>query len=889
MQNARSISLNGIWQFRFDRDSEWQPLVVPGCWDVLPGKQIDPGPAWYRTTVAIPADWHGQRIWLHFAAVSYHCEVLVNGQLLATHTGLWDAFRIEITSVATPGATATIELQVHKPAGLLNGPASPARPGQFPLKQTLAGFLPYVGGEIFGGIWQDVWLTATDAVMFDDLLISGAPNGTVTITVALSAAATLSIAIVAANHRHIISVSIDCPGNVPTTIKLQIPNPQPWSPNNPTCYTAQLNIQHGEQRSLRFGLRSVSRAGSDLLLNEQPIYPRLALSWGWYAESRHSNPGPEQVRADMLKLKTLGYNGLKLCLWFPPAYYFDLADELGMLLWVELPMWLPEPSAFFQQQTPLEYERLVRQVRQHPAVILYSLGCELNRTVGQAILAPLYTMVAELGGVPVRDNSGSGEAYGGLLDEHADYYDYHFYTELPFLRGLIDYFTPRWRPTQPWLFGEFCDYDTFRDPRPLVAKNTWWASRDPQLNPPGARWQMDLPEHLDRLNAHHQIDNSAHYQQLSLEHGLLHRKYTLELVRSYREIGGYVVTGEVDTPIATAGMLDDQRELKFTPAQFAAFNSDSVLLLGWGRRRAWVAGGDRAAHWDVWSYQAHTAIRAHIVLSHYGSLSQVTHIAWTLSFNNEPPWAHGSTELNLAVAPGTLGELTVLNCTAPMVNAPRRATLQVTAQLGTSAISNHWPLWIFPRVTWPALTLDDPAGRLGDLRQLVPALNQQKTTGSAQRTAVIITTTWNRELDEAVRNGARAVVLQDGRANPGPLPTIECPFWREALRICEPHPAWGAFPHDGWAGLQFFQCATDYALDTTSLDAVRPLLRRLDTRTMQIHDYAVELRWGEGTLIVSSLRLEGGAGEQAAGISRSIANQYLLFGWVQYLAQTVIE
>ena len=44
----------------------------------------------------------------------------------------------------------------------------------------------------------------------------------------------------------------------------------------------------------------------------------------------------------------------------------------------------------------------------------------------------------------MRDNSGSGEAYGGLLNEYADFYDYHFYSEPHFLRPLVESFTPRW-------------------------------------------------------------------------------------------------------------------------------------------------------------------------------------------------------------------------------------------------------------------------------------------------------------------------------------------------------------------------------------------------------------------------------------------------------------
>jgi hypothetical protein len=151
-------------------------------------------------------------------------------------------------------------------------------------------------------------------------------------------------------------------------------------------------------------------------------------------------------------------------------------------------------------------------------------------------------------------------------------------------------------------------------------------------------------------------------------------------------------------------------------------------------------------------------------------------------------------------------------------------------------------------------------------------------------TFVVVASAWTRALSAYTRSGGRVVLIQDGDGPPGPVATAAMPFWREALRLCEPHPAWGDFPHDGWAGLQFFGCATDYALDTQPLGGLtRPILRRIDTRTAAIHDYAAELTWGDGRVIVSTLRLYGGAGEQPSGIARNTAAAYLLLCWVRYL------
>jgi hypothetical protein len=85
-------------------------------------------------------------------------------------------------------------------------------------------------------------------------------------------------------------------------------------------------------------------------------------------------------------------------------------------------------------------------------------------------------------------------------------------------------------------------------------------------------------------------------------------------------------------------------------------------------------------------------------------------------------------------------------------------------------------------------------------------------------------------------------------------------------------------------GMQFFGCATDCALDLSACGVPWwPIFRRLDARTMAVHEYAAELAWGAGRLLVTTLRFEGSQGAQPLGITRSTAAAYLLWCWVQYL------
>jgi hypothetical protein len=188
-----SISLSGTWDFRLDEDSTWRPIRVPGCWEMLGIRKDHAGPAWYRRHFVVPPEFAGKRVWLRFGAVSYHCKIFVNGRAVGSHTGLWDTFAVEISGAALPGETAELLVRVEKPASLERGPDSASLPGRFPLRETLSGFLPYVWGQIFGGIWQDVELFATGQVVIDDARVQGTADGQVSVEVTLSAPAAVAL------------------------------------------------------------------------------------------------------------------------------------------------------------------------------------------------------------------------------------------------------------------------------------------------------------------------------------------------------------------------------------------------------------------------------------------------------------------------------------------------------------------------------------------------------------------------------------------------------------------------------------------------------------------------------------------------------------------------
>ncbi|HZC27586.1 MAG TPA: glycoside hydrolase family 2 TIM barrel-domain containing protein, partial [Actinopolymorphaceae bacterium] len=425
---VRKARLTGPWTVA------GRPVAVPGCWEDAGIGKDEPGPFDYRTTLVLPEFGPDERVWLRFGAVSYACAVFVDGHRVGGHVGMWDGFEVEITSVVRGGGESDLVVRVEKPASLTAGPDSAPVHGSYPLRETLAGFLPYVWGHAHGGLWQHVELVVTGSEVFGDVTAWGTPDGALTVEATVGGPGVVALSVT--DPSGTVLVEDEQPAERQARFVVTVPEPQPWSVDEPRLYTARVSLHAdagsgqgsstslADERSVRVGLRALDTDGSTLRLNGTPVYPRMILSWGWYPDRLHPAPAPDQVRADLQRLRQLGFNGVKLCLWFPPSYYLDIADELGMLVWVELPMWMPAPTEHFRAQLMVEADRLVRMARNHPSVILYTLGCELGAAVGDDILGPLYAHVKSLArDALVRDNSGSGEAYGGLLAEYADFYD----------------------------------------------------------------------------------------------------------------------------------------------------------------------------------------------------------------------------------------------------------------------------------------------------------------------------------------------------------------------------------------------------------------------------------------------------------------------------------
>ena len=105
MKKAR-ISLDGVWDFQYLGSSATslagkRNILVPSPWQAqFPDLSMRGGVAVYRRSVEAPADWLGQRVFLHFGAVFHIAHVFVNGALIGSHVGGFLPFYFDVTDAS---------------------------------------------------------------------------------------------------------------------------------------------------------------------------------------------------------------------------------------------------------------------------------------------------------------------------------------------------------------------------------------------------------------------------------------------------------------------------------------------------------------------------------------------------------------------------------------------------------------------------------------------------------------------------------------------------------------------------------------------------------------------------------------------------------------------
>ena len=151
-----------------------------------------------------------------------------------------------------------------------------------------------------------------------------------------------------------------------------------WSPEDPFLYELEVRSV-ADSFTTRFGMRSfrLDPATGRAMLNGKPYFLRganVTLYRFFEDDKRGALPWNEEwVRKMHKKFKEMHWNSLRHCIGFPPEFWYRIADEEGILLQDEFPIWLPsyKPGNLFADQLAVEYREWMQERWNHPSVVIW--------------------------------------------------------------------------------------------------------------------------------------------------------------------------------------------------------------------------------------------------------------------------------------------------------------------------------------------------------------------------------------------------------------------------------------------------------------------------------------------------------------------------------------
>jgi beta-galactosidase/beta-glucuronidase len=357
-------------------DSGWRPVTLPHDWSVeSPFDQsyssgtgyVCGGVGWYRLRFVLPEDVTGKAVWATFGGVYKNARIWCNTNYLGMRPSGYATFTHDITPFAQPGENVLAVRAEHS---------------------DLADSRWFTGN----GIYRDVTLTVADKAHFlpDGVFVSTAAadeaQAELRVEWELSEAAAVSFALGGAH--------VNAAGRTGVAT-LRVDQPRLWSPDSPALYT--LACRAGEDElEIPCGIRTFNfDPDTGFTLNGNNMKLK--------GVCLHHDAGalgaavPKCVwRRRLRKLKAAGCNAIRTAHNPPDSHLLDLCDEMGFLVmdeafdewegcknkWWQGHNVYPPKHSGYADAFPVWHARdladMVRRDRNHPSVILWSIGNEID-------------------------------------------------------------------------------------------------------------------------------------------------------------------------------------------------------------------------------------------------------------------------------------------------------------------------------------------------------------------------------------------------------------------------------------------------------------------------------------------------------------------------------
>lgn len=421
-ETSRMMSLNGTWKFFFAEDtkqaplgfwkdgsdvSSWGDIKVPSCWEMQgygypiytnsvypfaftpPYISRDNPVGSYVRTFTVPQNWKGGRVILHFGGVYSGHQVWLNGVEVGYSEDSCLPSEFDITDLLRSGEN-TLAVRVFKwTDGSYLEDADHWRMAGIH-REVMLLWQPSVAIADFGvrtkldadykdaQLWVRPVIDVRGDVSIKDWKVSGQlydPSG-----------APVDAPMVAYVD-DILKEGYPQRDNVHFPILEQkVVNPEKWTAETPVLYTLVLSLLDAESdvveaRSCKVGFRDVKIDGQKMLVNGVPV--KL------YGVNRHDHSEyggksitREEMEKDVRLMKQFNFNSVRTSHYPNDPYFYDLCDKYGIYVMDEANLeshgvggkisndytWV---TSFMERAT-----RMVMRDRNHPSVIIWSLGNE---------------------------------------------------------------------------------------------------------------------------------------------------------------------------------------------------------------------------------------------------------------------------------------------------------------------------------------------------------------------------------------------------------------------------------------------------------------------------------------------------------------------------------
>ena len=364
-----------------DAPAGWDPVELPHCFNardcVDPDAPYYQGQGWYRTYLPRENPFPGGRTLLHFEGAGQKTTVYVFEEEVARHVGGYDEFTVDVTDAfarakPTPqGIPVAVLCDNGRDREMI-----PSNESDF---------------SLYGGLYRYLNLVHVPAISLERVHVeSRLADGKAQVSVRarlanparLTGPVELLITVLDPAGKRVGAVAKKTAqwSGAAELASIAVDAPALWSPEAPSLYQAVVKLQttHGNHEvTERFGLRSFEFVKhGPFKLNGQRLLLR-----GTHRHEDHAGLAaalPEVViRKELTLMKEMGVNFIRLGHYQQSRIVLDLCDELGILVWEEIP-WcrggLGGPR--FRQQARDMLRAMIDQHRNHPAVILWGLGNE---------------------------------------------------------------------------------------------------------------------------------------------------------------------------------------------------------------------------------------------------------------------------------------------------------------------------------------------------------------------------------------------------------------------------------------------------------------------------------------------------------------------------------